>query len=129
MGLVRRLHVNQVVLVRLKVPCWRVFGYGTRKRCTCVCRAGGRAWACGLADLHLHHLHLRLLHGLRLRHHGLPHHHGLHHGRAPLCRRRRAQLCGRPTEAVTRDVRVCACPRAVVLHARAHAMPVTFVTF
>ena len=81
MGLVRQLHVTQVVLVRLKVSCWCVSGYGTRKRCTCVCCAGVRAWACGLADLHLHHLHLRLLHGLRLRHHGLPHHHGLRHHR------------------------------------------------
>ena len=45
----------------------------------CVVRGLGR----GLADLHLHHLHLRLLHGLRLRHHGLPHHHGLRHHRWP----------------------------------------------
>ena len=36
----------------------------------CAC-----AWASVMADLHLHHLHLRLLHGLRLRHDGLPHDH------------------------------------------------------
>lgn len=36
----------------------------------CAC-----AWASVMADLHLHHLHLRLLHGLRLRHDGLTHDH------------------------------------------------------
>ena len=43
--------------------------------CRVVCRACACAWASVMADLHLHHLHLRLLHGLRLRHDGLTHDH------------------------------------------------------